>query len=101
MESGYADPGADLADQIAEAVARRLRVSLALPGWPEGRGTLNESETANYLGIGTDYLRELRQTGRITYTAQGRRITYSVRDVAEYLDRCRTGRIDDKSSHGT
>src|SRR5262245_51313102 len=74
---------------IAEGVAERLRPIQVPPGWPEGRGTLSEPECAAYLGIGQDYLRALRQAGVITYTAQGRRITYSARDVSNYLDRCR------------
>jgi Helix-turn-helix domain len=65
------------------------------PAWPEGRGTLSEPETAAFLGIGQDFLRELRQTGRISYTAQGRRVTYSVRDITEYLDRCRRAGSND------
>jgi excisionase family DNA binding protein len=58
-------------------------------GWPVGRGTLSEPEAAAFLGIGADYLRELRTTGRISYTAQGRRVTYSARDITDYLERCR------------
>jgi Helix-turn-helix domain len=76
-------------DAIAAAVAERVRPLLAPPNWPECRGMLSEPETAFYLGIGADYLRELRQTGRISYTAQGRRVTYSVRDVTNYLEKCR------------
>jgi hypothetical protein len=79
----------DDVDAVADAVVNRLRPLMTLPGWPEGRGTLSEAETAAYLGIGQDFLRELRQTGRISFTAQSRRVTYSVRDVAEYLERCR------------
>jgi hypothetical protein len=74
---------------LAEALAEKLRPTMLPPGWPEGRGTLSEPETAAYLGIGADYLRELRQAERISYTGQGRRVTYSVRDVTEYLNRCR------------
>ena len=76
---------------VADAVVERLRALLPPAGWPEGRGCLSEPEAATYLAIGSDYLRELRQEGRISYTAQGRRITYSPRDVAEYLERCRRG----------
>lgn len=78
-----------MVEAIADRVAARLRPCLPPPGWPEGRGTLSEPEAAAYLGIGQDFLRELRQDGRISYTAQGRRVTYSVRDILEYLDRCR------------
>jgi excisionase family DNA binding protein len=85
----------DLVDAIADAVAARLRPMVLPPGWPEGRGTLSEPETAAYLGIGQDFLRELRQAGRISHTAQGRRVTYSVRDVVEYLERCRRIGSDD------
>lgn len=76
-------------DLLAEAVAQRLRPLLPPPGWPDGRGTLSESETAAFLGIGQDYLRDLRQIGRISYTAQGRRVTYAVADVSDYLAKCK------------
>jgi len=77
------------AQTVADEVAARLKPCLPPPGWPEGRGTLSEPEAATYLGIGQDFLRELRQEGRISYTAQGRRVTYGVRDIVDYLERCR------------
>ena len=80
---------ARLVTDLADAVVDRLRPMLSLPGWPAGRSTVSEPEAAAYLGIGPDYLRELRRSGRITYTAQGRRVTYTVRDLTEYLDSCR------------
>ena len=76
---------------VADAVVERLRALLPPAGWPEGRGCLSEPEAATYLAIGSDYLRELRQEGRISYTAQGRRVTYSPHDVTDYLERCRRG----------
>lgn len=73
---------------IAAAVAAKLNTSPQLPNWPEGRGTLNEAETAGYLGIGMDFLRQLRQEGRIPYHKIGRRIVYTASDVARFLDAC-------------
>jgi Helix-turn-helix domain len=79
---------------IADAVAARLRPTLAPPGWPEGRGSLSEPETAKFLSVGQDFLRELRQTGRISHTAIGRRIVYSAENVAEFLRRCKRPQLE-------
>ena len=75
---------------IADAVASRIALNQPLPGWPEGRGTLNEAETAEYLSIGADFLRQLRQEGRISHRRIGRRIVYAPADVAAFLDACRS-----------
>ena len=73
---------------IAEAVAARLQLTCPLPHWPKGRGTLNEAEAAVYLGIGMDFLRQLRQEGRVPYRKIGRRIVYTASDIARFLDAC-------------
>lgn len=73
---------------IAEAVAARLQTVCPLLNWPKGRGTLNEAEAATYLGIGMDFLRQLRQEGRIPYRQIGRRIVYAAPDIARFLDDC-------------
>ena len=75
---------------IADAVASRIGAMQILPGWPEGRGTLNESETAAYLSIGAEFLRQLRQEGKISHRKIGRRIVYSPADIATFLDDCGT-----------
>ena len=74
-------------EAIAEAVVARLQIIYPLPNWPKDRGTLNEAEAAAYLGIGTDFLRQLRQ-GRIPYRKIGRRIVYTSADVASFLEKC-------------
>lgn len=73
---------------IADAIAARLQLTIPLPHWPQGRGTLNEAEAAAYLGIGMDFLRQLRQEGRIAYRRIGRRIVYAAADIARFLQEC-------------
>ena len=75
-------------EAIAEAVVARLQMICPLPDWPKDRGTLNEAETAAYLGIGMDFLRQLRQERRIPYRKIGRRIVYTSADVACFLEKC-------------
>ena len=76
-------------DAIAEAVAERLQRHELPPGWPVGRGCISEPEAATFLGIGQDFLRELRLSGRVACTMQGRRVTFSPVNIAEYLTKCR------------
>ena len=75
---------------IADAVAERLRPTLPPPGWPDGRGCVTEPELAQYLAVSQDFVRGLRRAKKIGCTLQGRRVTYSVGDVVEYLATCRS-----------
>ena len=80
---------------IADAVVARMRVASPLPGWPAGRGTLSESETAEYLSIGVEFLRQLRQGGRISHRKIGRRVVYAPADVSAFLDACRSTALNE------
>ncbi len=82
-----------LIQAIANAVASRMGIVHQLPGWPDGRGTLNEPETAEYLSIGVEFLRQLRQEGRISHRKIGRRILYAPADIAAFLDDCSSGTV--------
>lgn len=75
-------------EAIAAAVADQLRAIMSLPGWPEGRGTINEPEAAHFLSIGTDFLRKLRLEGRIAHRKIGRRVVYAAADISEFLATC-------------
>ena len=55
-------------DAVASAVVARIQKYTTLIGWPEGKATLSEPEAAAYIGIGTDFLRELRQDKKISHS---------------------------------
>lgn len=74
-------------EAVANAVVTRIQQYTTLVGWPEGKATLSEAETAAYIGIGTDFLRELRSERKISHRKIGRRIVYAAVDIAEFLER--------------
>lgn len=75
---------------IAAAVADRLGTPSVPPGWPANRGNISESECAEFLAIGCEFLRALRMDGKITATKIGRRVLYAPGDVSEFLARCKS-----------
>ena len=91
---------AETINAIADAVAHRLRSLLPPPGWPADRATVTEPEFAQLVGLGADYVRDLRMAGKIPHRRVGRRIIYAAEDLMTFLSQNAPGRGGNSEKSG-
>lgn len=70
--------------QLVDTVVKELLEALS---WPPGKIALDEAQAAAACGVGRHVLRDLRQTGQVSFTKVGKRILYRRNDLQELLDR--------------